>query len=777
MLRIFLLICVLSSSFAKKCENFRVANDASLKPCFDQGLCNLATGCCYGNGYCQYNNATQVASCVCEAPQECRPGLTSIQNYIGPNCQAQNSSADCCTNGSDDLSFSNYGGCHLQNSTNLYPEVGARGSLLVRTGNTTYADGIGTSSTFNTTIDDMVNNLTSASRGNATTSNTMLGLGFLEFAIKDIVDYEYSNNTVTFYGVTYPTLKCQVNTNKTVATLKIPCQFANNASGAIDLGPLYDYSHRIPIPGGTGAQLGPYLDLTDAFVHWNTTHHMPYEFLVVLRYYAQYHYLAARNFEEYFCGKNSTVTAINVATCSIRNKTAANNVAYFPSDQSFRDWIYEQARRSTIRFSQALLQQSIINLGVEYFDPAFGRSGLQGKEDVTFQMFWNRDLPQVDYVGALEDWNIIASVPNKQEWNNSAIKTNFVHSLQAGLNPWISLRNPAYKTSTGDYLLNSPNDCSGYVASNFAKEVVRLSRTRCQRFGSQIAPEYKADIAIELHRAAQLGLDYKSQVASLTNSSLSGISSLNYFFGTVTETDPRRQLFGTSSSTAVASLVEISYVTSPNVDRTGYWHYNASYWADGNRFHPDPRFFNLPAFDYLNMWYCPGGYANCSLDISRNAAALVMGYDPRMDPDANEDPFSGLENPITSRSQGLTYNGPNLQYIGQKAYGVQDYWDNRVNPSWQLVADFLNPLFYQYDGLASLAVKQSSSVGDSINYYLPNPIVDSIPTNIGFMDPNYDGYCYQPQYFTGSTCRYDNSLGSDNGGYCYWSWYFNVNWS
>jgi hypothetical protein len=281
----------------------------------------------------------------------------------------------------------------------------------------------------------------------------------------------------------------------------------------------------------------------------------------------------------------------------------------------------------------------------------------------------------------------------------------------------------------------------------------------------QIATAYKADVAIELHRAGQLGLDYKSQVASLTNSpSVSDIaSSVNFYFGTITETKPGRQILNTTASTAVASLAEISYATSPNVDRTGYWHYNSSYWTDANRFHPDPRFFSLPTYDYTNMFYCPGGYSNCANDVSRNAAALVMGYDPRMDPSEDDDPYGPLENPTVWRSEGLTYSGPNLQYYLQQGYTDLDYW-NRVDTSFQLVADFLNPIFYQWDGLNTLAVKNSISMGNAANWYLPNPYVDSIPTMIGWNDVNYNGFCYTAGSFTGDTCREDNSFS------CSWGW-------
>jgi len=332
------------------------------------------------------------------------------------------------------------------------------------------------------------------------------------------------------------------------------------------------------------------------------------------------------------------------------------------------------------------------------------------------------------------------------------------------------LRNTAWKTSTADSLLNNPPyNCAGYVTGNFAKEVVRLSHTPLQRYGSQILNDYKADVAIELYKAGQLGLDYQTLVTQLTNSpSVSdlGTSSINFLFGTLTETHSTRQYFNTIASTALASIVEINYVTSPNVDRTGYYHYNSSYLADGNRFHPDPRFINIPAYDFLNMWSCPAGSSSCSNNVSINAAALVLGYDPRMDPDPNVDPYGPLENPTAWRSQGLTYNGPSLQFVSQDGhYDLFSAYFQRQYPQWQLIADFLNPLFYQWDGLVTLAVKQVESWGASTNIYLPNPIVDSIPTNIGWSDINYDGFCYDGAYFTGDNCRNDNSFGA-----CYWWW-------
>jgi hypothetical protein len=623
----------------------------------------------------------------------------------------------------------------------------------------------------------MVDNLTDASRGNNLTGNNMLGLGFLEFAIKDIVDYEYNyTNTVTFYNVTYPTLKWQENTGISVGSLKIPKQFANNATAVVDLGPLYDYAHRIPIPGGSSNETGPYLDLTDAFVHWNDTHHAPYEFLVALRYYAQYHYLTARNLEEFFCGQNSTVVDVNWNDCTIRNDLDTNNAPIFATDQALRDWIYEQARRSAIRFSHALLQQSVLPIGVEFFDSQVGHSAFVGKFDPAFYLWFNYDGVDGGIYPIWRDQQYAdsnyflnpKSYRSHQEWNLSTIKTRLAHTVQAGLNPWISFRNTAYRTSTADSLLNPPYDCAGYVASDWAKEIVRLARTPCQRYGSQILEEFKPDIAIELFRAGELGLaPYQTSVSFLTDApSVSdlGSSPINFLFGTLTEKNPARQLKNTSASTAVASLIEIHWVTFLNVDRTGYWHYNSTYDADGNRFHPDPRFITLPAFDFQRCYQ--DGFGNCTV-VSRNAASLVLGYDPLMDPNPDEDVWGPLENPIEYRSRGLTMPGPNVYMppfhfpYAVNGNGIID----RTNSIWQLLSSFLAPLFYRYDGLNTISVKETVQFGFSENFYIPNPIVDSMPTNIGWIDEQTDGFCYEAQYFTGDTCRIDNSIST-----CYWYW-------
>jgi len=274
-----------------------------------------------------------------------------------------------------------------------------------------------------------------------------------------------------------------------------------------------------------------------------------------------------------------------------------------------------------------------------------------------------------------------------------------------------------------------------------------------------------------LHRAGQLGLDYQTQVKGLTNTpnvSDLGTNPINFLFGTLTETSSSRQYYNTIASTALASIVEIHYVTAPNADRTGYYHYNSSYLADGNRFHPDPRFVTIPAYDFLNMWNCPVGASNCNQDISKNAAPFVLGYDPRMDPNEDDDPFGPMEDDARWRSQGLTYNGPSLYFQPQNGANTPTSggFNYRLFPQWQLTADFLNVLFYQWDGLTTLAVKNAVAWGDSIYRYLPNPIVDSIPTNIGWLDVNFDGLCYDPYYMETSVgCRYNASLSL-----CTWNW-------
>jgi hypothetical protein len=214
---------------------------------------------------------------------------------------------------------------------------------------------------------------------------------------------------------------------------------------------------------------------------------------------------------------------------------------------------------------------------------------------------------------------------------------------------------------------------------------------------------------------------------------------------------------GTIASVAMASIVPISDVTI--VERTSYWNADENGYWTGPTFHPDPQFITLPASGYQYCYQDSNG--DCTT-TSINAAAVVLGYNEDMNILRN-----GMfeEDAAVWRSQGCTFPGP--QSPTNPSTSQDPVWPDfyeRQAVIWPVVVELVNALFYQYDGLNSLAVKQS---GSNVRY-LANQIVDAIPTNIGFLDVNYDGLCYQPQFMTPSCLRVDSSIW-DNG-LC--TWYF-----
>jgi len=744
MLRILLLISV---AFVVAKENFQaqgtginVTNLQAFQQCVSAGLCGNDTGCCSGHGICQYNG-TGSPVCVCFAPQECRKGLnpTNYPNYTGPLCS--NPPTGCCTSGSDDLIFAVSGSCHLDNSS-LDPEYGSWGNLLKRTGGAYYSDGVGAAyysdgvgapAGWNKTIDQMVAALNTSNTSSTFTSGNMLGLGLLEFAIKDIVDYEYNYSAnVTFYGVTYPKIKWQSNTGTTVGSVKIPKQFANNATAVIDVGPLYDYAHRI---GNT-----PYLNLTDALVHWNA-HHMSFEFLVALRLYAAFHYYAARSYEEYFCGQNSTVTALT-NVCSNRGS--------FTSDQANRDWIFGQARRSTIRFSQSVLQQGVLQILLQH--PNSTARPMDGYWDPTFNHWFRRDLSIAVGNGFVTSTGGPSSVRAHQEWNDGDVTRNKLsHHLISGLDFLLSLRNPNINTSASQ-LLNQSNcagDSPNYLTNPLPYDVISLVNTPLQPFGSKISAQYNADLAHQLYMSGELGLpSYKTHVAGLTSApNVSDLSQdYNVYFGAQIESNPARQYYTTIASIAMAAIVPVSDATI--VDRVSYWHYNSTGWWTANNFHPDPQFLALPAYGYTG---CYQVNSSCTV-VSTNAASVVLGYNTDMNI------LRGgyyEENPAAWRSQGCTFPEPPMPLNPATWYSVGDPnypdYSTRWNAIWPVIPEVLNPLFYQFDGLKSLAVKQA---GSDVRY-LPNQLSDAISTNIGWTDANYDG---SPNSSPATNCYYNSIM-------------------
>jgi hypothetical protein len=735
MLRVFLLVC-LSIALAK--ENFRAqgapgtSNDTALEKCIIAGLCTNTTGCCNGHGICKFNGIA--SSCDCDIPTVCVSGWTRKYNSAD-NCLTIDATG--CCDGSDKF-FD--GGCHLETD----PERSAKGNLLKRMGNSLYS-GDGTKdfqapfdnpSTILTQIDLMVAELNDSSRGTTTTKGNMLGLGLLEFALKDIVDFVYNETDLTpsFYGKTYPKLKWQANTGKVVNGKAIPKQFENAATSVIDLGPLYDHTYRINV----STHISPYINVTVAVDYWNNVHHMSFEFLVVLRYYHAYHTYAARNLEEYFCGQNGIASQIT-NTCS--------NEASLGSKQNVLNWIYEQARRSTIRFSQAILEQGTLQILL-----INGTSNL-GLWDSFFNSWFRTDTNPA--IGNGPSGNPRASVRHHQEWAGDHTRVSLTQRAISGLDFLISMRNPNTNTAASDVLSNSA--CLP-VPNSVAYDVIALARTPLRKYGSQVASQYKSDLALQFYRVAELGLaSYKTHIGQLTNQTTTGVNDIitdyNVFRGSQIEANSTRKFNNIYSSVAVASIVPINDALI--VDRSSYWHTDTTGFWTAQNYHPDSQYINLPeAYNYEN---CYQEDSACTA-TSTNAAAIVLGYHPDMSI-LRDDIFE--ENPAYYRSGGVTFSHPDPNGLLPSTHTFSDYSLKQSN-LWRILPEVINPLFYQYDGLNTIAVKQAGS----LERYLVNQLVDSIPTNIAWNDGQFDATCYRSDLMSPTCSRAASSI--YDGGACTW---------
>jgi hypothetical protein len=362
------------------------------------------------------------------------------------------------------------------------------------------------------------------------------------------------------------------------------------------------------------------------------------------------------------------------------------------------------------------------------------------------------------------------SVRLHQEWAGDVTRVNLTHHLISGLDFLITLRNPIFNYSASSWLNNTHIEgFAGTIPSALAFDVVALTHTQLQQYGSKVASNYTADLALQLYRVGELGLGtYKTHIRCLTNQSTTGVSDLsqdyNVYYGAQIETNHSRQYMNATASVAMASVVPINDVL--NVDRTSYWYSDTvNYFWQGMNYHPDPQFITLPAYDFQN---CFNGCNQSVENVSSNAAMVILGYNPEMDDCVTDDCFE-MENTPMWRSPGCTFASPDTNGISapnvyNQAQGVDYTW--RQNTMYRLVPEFLNTLYYKYDGLNTLAVHWS---GSSV-HYLPNQLVDSIPLSIAWSDPNFDGTCYTPSILTPTITRAASDVWETQ--VCAWQWPF-----
>jgi hypothetical protein len=479
--------------------------------------------------------------------------------------------------------------------------------------------------------------------------------------------------------------------------------------------------------------------------------------------------------EDYFCGENNLVLHQSPHTCTIGSWTS--------DSQNFMDWVFEQARRSTIRFSHAILEHSVLPILLEHTSTASNRSGgqdidstIDGREYNTFEHFFRQDT-----------YGTGPSVRQHQEWDNCLTRANLSFYLVSGIDWLISMRNNdtnsvvsdmSYPSCSGVLPSNSiwPNtNGEGYDRAQLAKDVVTLLHTPLQRFGSKIREVYKNDLRLQIHRLGELGFDdYRAHLLLLTNQSsdlLNGApQNTNVYKGTVQETSSARTYHSTIASIALASLVPINDAIW--MDRAGYWTSSGNQWT-GRDIHPDPTYFKNGGGEHLlfsetfTLAYQENSvYTDAALCAQ---VALVPFYPPPgqkaplgeaipifdLDKDevanygSEEEPVYQEENQYATRSHGFTFSRPPVDFtVGPSQ---SNWYEERRVLMWKTLPEFLNPLFHQYDGFKSHAVKQTTS----LLRYLPNQFVDSVPTNIGWQDIAFDTTCFS--YL--SNCGRDDTNG------------------
>jgi len=729
----FFILSLLHLVYAK--ENFQYAAigntslDVARSRCFQDNRCNQATGCCHGHGVCQA--AANYSQCACFAVQDCYNN--GHYNYTGSDCSIAKigniSDNGCCVGSTYDYIFAQSGVCNQRATTD--PELGSKGRLGVHIGSPSYGPGY-TNKWSDASIATMIADLTNSSRHNYSTNGfTMLGLGFLEVSIKDMVDWALDTTTFTINGKTYYNLKKQVSTGCSWGSTNVTKKYENIATSIIDVGPLYDHSTRKN--SSFNNTVSPYL-ASDAATYWDTVHHMSVEFTTVVQLYCEYHNYVARNLELYFCGQDSSVTDFS------RNSATCTNYYRGNSQQGYINWIFEQARRSTIRFSQMVLEQSTLQLltQTETYDVN------DPLTEQYFDMFFRRDQPH---------WCIQAStftydsVRSHQEFKDFATQTDLSMHHVSGIDFFVSMRNPSLNVNAATYLGTS---ACGVPISSFANKVVNLANTPTRTFGSLVDPMFADELTAIFHRINELGLsDYKTHVEALTNITSTGLASgVHVYYGATTEKNASYMFAGKMSSVALAAAVVANDVIIK--DRTNYFGMNMATgdWT-GQNFHPE---FDVATWDECFSVIDPGtGLPTCTT-ASTNAAPVVTSYNPYFE--MSSVPAYG------TRGAGLAQ--PYWIQTSSQAAATSGDITIRLYSQGTAFGELENALFYQYDGLNSIAFHMS----DSTDSLLQNPIVDSIHYSLGWKGV-MDGVCYTTDVLANYCDRADSFIW---GNACPWSW-------
>jgi len=222
-----------------------------------------------------------------------------------------------------------------------------------------------------------------------------------------------------------------------------------------------------------------------------------------------------------------------------------------------------------------------------------------------------------------------------------------------------------------------------------------------------------------------------------------------------------RQYRSRTSSVAFAAYTPINDVLI--VDRTSYWARNVSGAPTGYQSHS--KIFKTPDDGTSLYTYCYKSGGVCT-DASIDAGAVIFATHPRFN-DVWEPLGDGAEeNQFNWRSRGGLFSSPPTLPVPQDStYDTEPIWvdsDARRNAQNQIITEFINPLYYHYDGPNTHCVKQAGS-----DYrYLPNQIVDAFALNIFWNSP-YDGFCYNADYVVSECLRATTNFWTFT---CVWDW-------
>jgi len=293
-------------------------------------------------------------------------------------------------------------------------------------------------------------------------------------------------------------------------------------------------------------------------------------------------------------------------------------------------------------------------------------------------------------------------------------------------------------------------DACDTVVDAFARQLVTLMRTPARRWG-KIDSAYSIDAKLMFHRVNELGLDYYNSYAEeLTDAPYLGDipSNQNLYYGIHKESNSSRKYRSTLPSVAFASALGIHDAIMKNP--TNYYAQDIDGWFLGHNYHPQLMDVSL---DFYTQDFC---YGECT-------GAAYYGWN--MVSELND--FTSMSNTGTStRSYGAMFREPNAEFWPNADYDeeFEDY-QRRYWSNGNLFGEVGNVLFYQFDGPTSMALHQA----DSYDNFLPNPVIDAIPWNVGWTG-HFDGICYDASVIA-NHCTRTETLQWHGAEYCEWYWW------